>query len=127
MQCGRGGSEVFQRSSTLLRSPGQVRSGSWTRLVLGAACSGWWKNSVRLCGKDRGKMRTPNVTLIHETVSLCFDQVLTTIGEITKRMTYDFLKRKGVGPAGSAEQVRGRGESSCLTLWSRSAFRCAWN
>src|SRR5437879_11895218 len=42
-------------------------------------------------------MRTPNVTLIHETVSLCFDQVLTSMGEITKRMTYDFLKRKGVG------------------------------
>ena len=42
-------------------------------------------------------MRTPNITLIHETVSLCFDQVLTTMGEITRRMTYDFLARKGVG------------------------------
>ena len=72
-------------------------------------------------------MRTPNVTLIHETVSLCFDQVLTTMGEITKRMTYDFLKRKGVGREGSVEQVRGRGESSCLTLWSRWAFGCDWN
>src|SRR5437660_12925155 len=41
-------------------------------------------------------MRTPNVTLIHETVSLCFDLVLTTMGEITKRMTYDFLARKSV-------------------------------
>src|SRR5437660_12321847 len=42
-------------------------------------------------------MRTPNITLIHETVSICFDQVLTTMGEITRRMTYVFLARKGVG------------------------------
>ncbi len=42
-------------------------------------------------------MRTPNVTLIHETLSLCFDQVLSTMGEVTKRVTYDFLARKGIG------------------------------
>jgi hypothetical protein len=42
-------------------------------------------------------MRTPNITLIHETVSLCFDQVLTTLGELTKRITYDYLARKGIG------------------------------
>jgi hypothetical protein len=42
-------------------------------------------------------MRTPNVTLIHETISLCFDQVLSTMGEVTKRVTYDFLARKGIG------------------------------
>jgi hypothetical protein len=41
-------------------------------------------------------MRTPNITLIHETLSLCFDQVLSTLGEITKRITYDFLARKGI-------------------------------
>jgi hypothetical protein len=41
-------------------------------------------------------MRTPNVTLIHETISLCFDQVLSTLGEITKRITYDYLARKGI-------------------------------
>jgi len=42
-------------------------------------------------------MRTTNVALIHETVSLCFDHVLTTMGEMTKRMTYDFLGRRGIG------------------------------
>lgn len=41
-------------------------------------------------------MRTPNIALIHETISLCFDQVLSTMGEITKRATYDFLARKGI-------------------------------
>ena len=41
-------------------------------------------------------MRTPNITLIHETISLCFDQVLSTMGEVTKRVTYDFLARKGI-------------------------------
>jgi hypothetical protein len=41
-------------------------------------------------------MRTPNITLIHETVSLCFDQVLSTLGERTKRIVYDFLARKGI-------------------------------
>jgi hypothetical protein len=42
-------------------------------------------------------MRTPNITLIHETVSLCFDHVLATLGELTKRITYDYLARKGIG------------------------------
>jgi hypothetical protein len=41
-------------------------------------------------------MRTPNITLIYETISLCFDQVLSSMGEITKRMTYDFLARRGI-------------------------------
>jgi hypothetical protein len=41
-------------------------------------------------------MRTPNITMIHETVSLCFDRVLSTMGEITKRVTYDFLARRGI-------------------------------
>lgn len=34
--------------------------------------------------------------MIYETVSLCFDQVLSTLGEITKRATYNFLARKGI-------------------------------
>jgi hypothetical protein len=42
-------------------------------------------------------MRTPNLTLIHETVSLCFDQVLTTLGDRTKRIIYEFLSRRGIG------------------------------
>ncbi len=41
-------------------------------------------------------MRTPNITLIHETVSLCFDEVLATLGERTKRIIYDFLARRGI-------------------------------
>jgi DNA-binding Xre family transcriptional regulator len=41
-------------------------------------------------------MRTPNITLIHETVSFCFDQVLTTLGDRTKRVVYDFLARRGI-------------------------------
>ena len=41
-------------------------------------------------------MRTPNITLIHETVSLCFDRVLSSMGEVTKRVTYEFLARKGI-------------------------------
>ena len=42
-------------------------------------------------------MRTPNITLIHETVFFCFDQVLSTLGERTKRIIYDFLDRRGIG------------------------------
>ncbi len=42
-------------------------------------------------------MRTPNLTLIHETVSLCFDQVLGTLGDRTKRIIYEFLSRRGIG------------------------------
>ncbi len=42
-------------------------------------------------------MRTPNLTLIHETVSLCFDQVLSTLGDRTKRIIYEFLSRRGIG------------------------------
>jgi hypothetical protein len=42
-------------------------------------------------------MRTPNIAMIHETVSFCFDQVLSTMGEVTKRVTYAFLVRKGIG------------------------------
>ncbi len=42
-------------------------------------------------------MRPPNITLIHETVSFCFDQVLSTLGERTKRVIYDFLARRGIG------------------------------
>jgi hypothetical protein len=34
--------------------------------------------------------------MIHETVSLCFDQVLGSLGEITKRATYNLLGRKGI-------------------------------
>jgi hypothetical protein len=34
--------------------------------------------------------------MIHETISLCFDQVLGSLGEITKRVTYNFLARKGI-------------------------------
>ncbi len=41
-------------------------------------------------------MRTPNVTLIHDTVSLCFDQALSSLGERTKRLIYDFLSRRGI-------------------------------
>lgn len=41
-------------------------------------------------------MRTPNLTIIHETVALCFDQVLSTLGEGTKRMIYGFLSRRGI-------------------------------
>ena len=42
-------------------------------------------------------MRTPNLTLIHETVSLCFDQVLGTLGDRTKLIIYEFLSRRGIG------------------------------
>jgi len=42
-------------------------------------------------------MRTPNLTLIHETVSQCFDQVLSTLGDRTKRIIYEFLSRRGIG------------------------------
>ncbi len=42
-------------------------------------------------------MRTPNLTLIHETVSLCFDQALSTLGDRTKRIIYEFLSRRGIG------------------------------
>jgi hypothetical protein len=42
-------------------------------------------------------MRTPNITLLHETVSLCFDRVLSTLGEGMRRVIYDFLARKGIG------------------------------
>jgi hypothetical protein len=41
-------------------------------------------------------MRTYNIDMIHETVSLCFDQVLGSLGEITKRVTYNLLARKGI-------------------------------
>jgi len=41
-------------------------------------------------------MRTYNIDMIHETISLCFDQVLDSLGEITKRVTYNFLGRKGI-------------------------------
>jgi hypothetical protein len=51
-------------------------------------------------------MRTPNITLIYETISRCFDQVLGSMGEITKRMTYDFLARRGI----SREDVSSRFE-----------------
>jgi hypothetical protein len=51
-------------------------------------------------------MRTPNITLIYETISFCFDQVLGSMGEITKRMTYDFLARRGI----SREDVSSRFE-----------------
>jgi hypothetical protein len=49
-------------------------------------------------------MRTPNLTLIHETVSLCFDQVLNTLGERTKKIIYEFLSRRGI----SREEVSSR-------------------
>lgn len=42
-------------------------------------------------------MRSPAVTLMHDTFSFCFDQVLSTLGENTKRVIYDFLSRKGIG------------------------------
>ena len=42
-------------------------------------------------------MRTPNITLVHETLSLCFDQVLDTLSERTKRVVYDYLARRGIG------------------------------
>jgi hypothetical protein len=45
-------------------------------------------------GRD---MRTPNLTLLHETVAFCFEQVLATLGETTKRVIYDYLRRRGIG------------------------------
>ena len=42
-------------------------------------------------------MRTPNITLVHETVSFSFEQVLDSLGETTKRIIYDVLRRKGIG------------------------------
>ncbi len=41
-------------------------------------------------------MRTVNVALLHETVSLCFDTVLNTLGEGMRRLVYDFLARRGI-------------------------------
>ena len=42
-------------------------------------------------------MRTPNITLVHETVSFAFEQVLDSLGETTKRIIYDQLRRRGIG------------------------------
>lgn len=42
-------------------------------------------------------MRTPNITMLHETLALCFDQVLSSLGETTKRVIYNILGREGIG------------------------------
>lgn len=42
-------------------------------------------------------MRTPNVALIHETVTLCFDRALSILGDRTKQTIYDYLERRGIG------------------------------
>ncbi len=41
-------------------------------------------------------MRTPNITLIHETLSFCFDQVLSTLGDRTKQTIYRTLLKRGI-------------------------------
>ncbi len=41
-------------------------------------------------------MRTPNVALFHETVAFCFDDVLGWLGEVTKRVMYDLLLKRGI-------------------------------
>lgn len=41
-------------------------------------------------------MRTPNVALFHETVALCFDEVLGWLGEVTRRVLYDLLLKRGI-------------------------------
>ena len=41
-------------------------------------------------------MRTPTITLVHETISFSFEQVLNSLGETTKRIIYDVLRRKGI-------------------------------
>jgi hypothetical protein len=57
-------------------------------------------------------MRTVNVSLVHETVSLCFDRVLTILGERTKQVIYDYLRRRGIG----REDVSSRFEEVELLL-----------
>jgi hypothetical protein len=42
-------------------------------------------------------VRTPNITLLHETVTLCFEEVLNSLGDTTKRIVFDILRRRGVG------------------------------
>ncbi len=41
-------------------------------------------------------MRSPNITLLHETMSSCFDQVLSSLGDGTKRVVYDSLAKRGI-------------------------------
>jgi hypothetical protein len=41
-------------------------------------------------------MRSPNVELVHETVALCFDQVLNSLGERTKQTIYTILAKRGI-------------------------------
>lgn len=42
-------------------------------------------------------MRTPNIALLHETISFCFEQVLDSLGSTTKSLVYSFLARRGIG------------------------------
>jgi hypothetical protein len=64
---------------------------------LGRVSPGWLKSFAQLCGKDDYLLRTPNITLVHETILFSFDQVLNSLGETTKRIIYDALRRRGVG------------------------------
>jgi hypothetical protein len=55
------------------------------------------KSFVQAYGGDDQRLRTPNVTLVHETISFSFEQVLDSLGETTKRIIYDLLRRRGIG------------------------------
>ena len=41
-------------------------------------------------------MRTPMITLFHETVSLCFNSALEGMGSTVRDVIYDFLMKKGI-------------------------------
>lgn len=42
-------------------------------------------------------MRSPNFTLVHETASICFNRVLSMLGEGTPQLVYTFLSKRGIG------------------------------